>query len=210
LFDKIREQRHITTEFDGSTHLLRLLGKAYDLNVKFEKKKKNSKSKLPLLHDGSVDIENSNLALRMGAQTATTHFDLDTYEMDDEEENQMDMFMRETQEIEPMPNSPEEEEEEDDDGDNDGEEDEDDDEDNLNQEEKFWDTLDDTDDEEEEENIPNSAVSFEGSADQPKPPKIDVLSLWRMRVPRHRKLLKDCVIHLGERTERQIFFPFLS
>lgn len=160
-----------------------------------DKGKKNRKNKQSLPE--SVDIENSNLAIRMGQQTATTHFDLDTYEMDDEEENQIDNYQMMA--VPPPQQSIQEVDQDDDD--EDGEEDDDeDDSDEMNQEEMFWDTLDDTDDEDEDDNPGGSSIGKEDQ--QPKPPKIDVLSLWRMRVPRHRKLLKDCIIHLGKCTRR--------
>lgn len=171
IFDLIREQRKITTELEGSTQLLKLIGKAYDENLKHKPKK--LKSTRELLSRGQPDLDNSNLALRMGGQDASQHFALEAYEQDEEDESQFDMQYND----EAMQTFDEDEE---------SEESEESEQDYAEIEALFWDQLDDSDEEDEEGG----------------PRQIDVLGMWRMRVPRHIRLLKDCVIHLGKCTQR--------
>jgi len=165
IFDLIREQRRITTELEGSSQLLKLIGKAYDLNLPVRAKQIKSTGRGQSQTNAHPDLDNSNLALRMGTQDATEHFALDAYEEDEDEESQLEgraSLLLEDEEGSFVEDSESEED----------------------YEELFWDSLDDSDE--------------EGDEGQSKP-QIDVLSLWRMRVPRHRKLLKDSVMHLGGR-----------
>ena len=191
MFDEIREQKRVTSETAGATQLLLLLGKAHGHNL--TKKKgwvppRGAPGHVAIasgLHD-EADFETKadpaldKMAARMSKQDGKSHFSLEAYSMDDDDDDD-DAGGRRAAMIKASGSSVASGGDEDNDSDDSDDSDE-----STSEEEDASDSSDDVD---------------EDGRMKPKKP-IDVPGMWRLRVPRHTKLLNDCLKLLGQCTSR--------